>query len=149
MQWGMFHHPRTSTYHKGLVCLLGDAAHASLPNQAAGAGQGLEDALIMSRVLSICHVGMSTSSSVPEVKKKLQAAFKAYDQVRRPRAQRQVDTSIECGRLYNLQHPQHSDDLGKIVDDLNCRFEWLWDHDLEGDMTLAANLYEEHLKSHT
>lgn len=145
----MFHHPRTTTYFNGLVCLLGDAAHASLPNQAAGAGQGLEDALILSRILSRCHAGLSPYATSLEVADKLRAAFEGYDQVRRPRAQRQVDTSVECGRLYNLQHPQHGDDLGRIVDDLNCRFDWLWDHDLEGDVRWAERLYEELIKTGT
>lgn len=142
----MFHHPHTTTYHNGLVCLLGDAAHASLPNQAAGAGQGLEDALIMSRVLTKCRDTLSPCATTLDVNKKLQAAFEAYDEVRRPRAQRQVDTSVECGRLYNLQHPQHGEDLGKIADDLNCRFDWLWDHDLDGDVRWVENRYDELVK---
>jgi salicylate hydroxylase len=139
----MFHHPRTSTYFKGLVCLLGDAAHASLPNQAAGAGQGLEDALVLSRVLAQCHSSLSSSPKPREVMKKLRAAFEAYDEVRRPRAQHQVETAVECGRLYNLQHPCYDDDMEKIVDVLNHRFDWLWEHDLEGDVKLVENRYLE------
>lgn len=143
----MFHHPHTTTYHNGLVCLLGDAAHASLPNQAAGAGQGLEDASVMSRVLSRCHDSLSPCATSLDLKTKLQAAFEAYDEVRRPRAQRQVDTSVGCGLLYNLQHPQHGDDLGMIVDDLNRRFGWLWDHDLDGDVRWVERRYEELIKT--
>lgn len=52
IKWGLFHHRYTSTYYRDRVVLLGDSAHASLPFQAAGAGQGLEDALVLSNVLA-------------------------------------------------------------------------------------------------
>ncbi|KAL2811616.1 hypothetical protein BJX63DRAFT_274783 [Aspergillus granulosus] len=55
VKWPLFHHPDTPIYYLNRVCLLGDAAHASSPSQAAGAGQGLEDALILSRLLSLVH----------------------------------------------------------------------------------------------
>ncbi|KAF1920214.1 hypothetical protein BDU57DRAFT_6593 [Ampelomyces quisqualis] len=48
---GIFHHPITPTYYSSLICMLGDVAHAGGPHQGAGAGQCLEDALILSRVL--------------------------------------------------------------------------------------------------
>lgn len=139
----MFHHPRTSTYHKNLVCLLGDSAHASLPNQAAGAGQGLEDALIMSRVLKRAYTALAESATPSEVCRALQAAFETYDDIRRPRAQRQVDTSVECGLLYNLSHPEPGDDMQKTVDNLNRRFDWLWNHDLDEDAANAVRRFDE------
>ncbi|KAF8851546.1 hypothetical protein BDZ45DRAFT_695840 [Acephala macrosclerotiorum] len=75
MKWPMFHHPDTSTYVNGRVCLPGDSAHASSPSQVAGAGQGLEDVLILSKLL-----GLITNSS------KLDTVLKVYDAIRRPRA---------------------------------------------------------------
>jgi salicylate hydroxylase len=137
----MFHHPRTSTYHKNLVCLLGDSAHASLPNQAAGAGQGLEDALILSRVLERAYATLSESAAPAETSRALHAAFEAYDAVRRPRAQRQVDTSVECGLVFNLSHPGIGNDMQKTVDDLNWRFDWLWNHDLDRDVEDAVRRF--------
>jgi salicylate hydroxylase len=143
VQWGMFHHPRTSTYHKSLVCLLGDSAHASLPNQAAGAGQGLEDALIMARVLEKAYKSLAEPNAPPAASRALHAAFQAYDEIRRPRAQRQVDTSVECGLLYNLSQPEAGDDMQKTVDNLNQRFDWLWNHDLNEDAGKAVHRFEE------
>lgn len=139
----MFHHPRTSTYHKNLVCLLGDSAHASLPNQAAGAGQGLEDALIMSRVLERAYTTLTESVTPSETSRAIRAAFEAYDDIRRPRAQRQVDTSVECGLLYNLSHPDAGDDMQKTVDNMNRRFDWLWNHDLDEDAEIALSRFDE------
>lgn len=147
VQWGMFHHPRTSTYHKNLVCLLGDSAHASLPNQAAGAGQGLEDALILSRVLKRAYTTLNESANPPETSRAVHAAFEAYEEVRRPRAQRQIDTSVECGLLYSLSHPEVGDDMQKTVDNLNRRFDWLWNHNLDGDAENAVRRFDEIIQS--
>jgi salicylate hydroxylase len=143
----MFHHPRTSTYHKGLVCLLGDSAHASLPNQAAGAGQGLEDALILAQVLERAYTTLAKSAAPPSVSRALYAAFEAYDDIRRPRAQHQVDTSVECGLLYNLSHPEAGDNMQKTVDNLNRRFDWLWNHDLDKDAQKAVRQFDEIIQS--
>lgn len=132
MKWPLFHHPDTPTYYKGRVCLLGDSAHASSPSQAAGAGQGLEDALIFSKILSLVN---SPSQ--------LDAAFQVYDSIRRPRAQRVVQESKEVGVAYFLTHPDFGNDLQKITDDANRRLPLIWWHDLEGDLKTAESKFKE------
>ncbi|GKU10787.1 unnamed protein product, partial [Fusarium langsethiae] len=52
LKWGFFHHRHTASYVRDRVALVGDSAHASLPFQAAGAAQGLEDALVLSGLLA-------------------------------------------------------------------------------------------------
>ncbi|KAI1376412.1 mannitol 1-phosphate dehydrogenase [Hypoxylon crocopeplum] len=128
LRWPTWHHPQTSTYYKGRVCLLGDVAHASSPHQAAGAGQGLEDAAVLAHLLSL----VKTSDE-------LEAAFQAYDTIRRPRAQRVVVTSFEAGLLYTWQHPEIGDDMQKIVDNANERLHWIWKYDLKADIKEAEN----------
>lgn len=64
----------------------------------------------------------------------IEAAFAAYDEVRRPRAQKQVQTTKECGEVYNLLDPIAGEDFNKVVENLNGRFEWIWEHDLEDDV---------------
>lgn len=44
--------PPLETYVRGRVALLGDAAHGMLPHLGAGAGQGIEDALALVRLLT-------------------------------------------------------------------------------------------------
>ncbi|KAL4968160.1 uncharacterized protein BDV14DRAFT_197388 [Aspergillus stella-maris] len=134
VRWPLFHHPDTPTYYSGRVCLLGDAAHASSPSQAAGAGQGLEDALILSHILSLV-----------EKASQLEVAFQVYDLVRRPRAQAVVQQSHEVMQAYFLQHPAFGSDLRKLTDDANERLPLLWWHDLEADLSLA----EERFRSRT
>ncbi|GLA75182.1 hypothetical protein AtubIFM55763_006449 [Aspergillus tubingensis] len=126
LQWSLWHHPDTPTYYNGRICLLGDSAHGTTPHQAAGAGQCLEDSLIMSHVL-----GLAKNRS------EITHAFQVYDSIRRPRAQAVVTTSQEAGTLYTFTHPQLGTDLAEIVANLNQRFLWIWDHDLKADIELA------------
>jgi salicylate hydroxylase len=128
MKWPLFNHPDTPTYVNGRICLLGDSAHASSPSQAAGAGQGLEDALVLSRVL-----GLVKSAD------QLDAAFQVYDSIRRPRAQRVVQESLEVGEAYFLKHPNFGTDLQKITDDANKRLPLIWWHDLAADVKHAED----------
>lgn len=110
--------------------LLGDAAHASTPHQGSGAGQCLEDALVLSHLLA-----MATDIS------HLEAAFDVYDAICRPRGQKIVRTSNEAGHLYTLTHPECGEDITKVVANANQRFKWIWTHDLEADLKLAEQQF--------
>ncbi|RMZ69299.1 salicylate hydroxylase [Pyrenophora seminiperda CCB06] len=135
IQWGLFHHPHTSTYYRDRVVLMGDSAHASLPFQAAGAAQGVEDALVLSNLLAELMVTTPRSSEAQHI----HAALEAYDEVRRPRAQRQLEQSEEVMRIIFLRHEKLGSDMGGILRDLQRkeRWEWLWFHDVGGDVEIA------------
>lgn len=135
IKWGLFHHPVTSTYYRGRVVLLGDSAHASLPFQAAGAAQGLEDALVLSGVLAELS---KLSKNGFDVASQIEAGLGAYDSVRRPRAQKQLEQSAEVGRMIFFQHEEAGDDMGKVLPMLQQgRFDWLWFHDVKNDAEKA------------
>ncbi|KIH87504.1 hypothetical protein SPBR_05012 [Sporothrix brasiliensis 5110] len=126
LQWSLHHHMTTPSYCNDRVCLLGDAAHATTPHQAAGAGQCVEDALVLSHIL-----GQLTSAAG------LARAFAVYDGLRRPRAQKVVRTSQEAGELYSFNHAECGDDMDKIVANFRRRFLWIWEHDLHADLAAA------------
>ncbi len=50
-KWGLFTRPLTDNWGRGRVQLIGDAAHAMLPNIGQGACQAFEDAYILARWL--------------------------------------------------------------------------------------------------
>ncbi|KAK2480683.1 hypothetical protein H9L39_06322 [Fusarium oxysporum f. sp. albedinis] len=136
VKWGFFHHFRTASYYRDRVALVGDSAHASLPFQAAGAAQGLEDALVLSNVLA-------EVAKIPERGAELaafiQAGLSAYDSVRRPRAQKQLEQAAEVGRMIFFQHEEAGDDMDKILPRLQQgRFNWLWFHDMNDDAQEAV-----------
>ncbi|XDG07316.1 hypothetical protein ABKA04_006931 [Annulohypoxylon sp. FPYF3050] len=113
---------------EGRICLLGDVAHASSSHQAAGAGQGLEDAAVLSHLLTLVRT--------PE---DLETAFQVYDAIRRPRAQKVVSTSHEAGLIYTWQDPEIGDNMKAIKDNANQRLHWIWQHDLKADIQKAED----------
>lgn len=132
VKWGLFHHPHTSTYYRNCTVLLGDSAHASLPFQAAGAAQGLEDALVLSNVFERLARSSETGTSMVS---QIHAGLAAYDSVRRPRAQKQLEQAAEVARMIFFQHEEAGACMEKILPRLQQgRFDWLWFHDIEGDL---------------
>ncbi|PYH28248.1 putative salicylate hydroxylase [Aspergillus neoniger CBS 115656] len=121
-QWALFEHPHLSTYTKSRVAILGDAAHASTPHQGAGAGQAIEDAHVLAELLSDPRV-----NSVDDVVK----AFRAYDQVRRPRSQHVVTTSKENAYLLCLCLDGVGDNEVNLRETFQQRLRWLWDLDIQ------------------
>lgn len=72
------------TYVRGRVALLGDAAHAMSPDRGQGAGQSIEDAVVLAAALA----GEPT----------LDAALGRYDTERRPRTQATARGAATDGR---------------------------------------------------
>lgn len=132
--WALFDHLPAATYHrKGKICLLGDAAHASTPHHGAGAGMAVEDAFILSRLLtSIRSVG------------ELESAFAAYDAVRRPRSQRLVTSSRRTGEIYDLEDEVIGDKMEALREYLEHGWDWIWHEDLDRQLEKALD----QLKSH-
>lgn len=131
--WALFNHPPAKTYYgtAPLICLVGDAAHATTPHQGAGAGMCIEDVYILSHLLSKCHN-----------KTDIEKAFRAYDVVRRPRSQRLVKTSYEAGMLWELEGRGVGDDLESLERDATRRMDWIWYHDMTKDLDSARSIIE-------
>lgn len=74
------------------VALMGDACHAMTPFYAAGAGQALEDAFVLGRLLAHPLITLHNVS----------AALKVYQDVRLPFAQFVARESANMGRMLNF-----------------------------------------------
>lgn len=73
-----------------------------------------------------------------EMTLQIEAGLGAYDSVRRPRAQKQLEQSAEVSRMMFFHHEQAADDMRKILPMLQQgRFDWLWFHDVENDVEKA------------
>lgn len=136
-KWAIFDNALAPTYTKGRVALLGDAAHATTPWQGQGAGQALEDALVLKHLL--------TDPSTSPNAKQLPNVFYAYDQIRRPRTQRVVKTSREAGILFAMRMPGIETDTKKLSEELGRRMHWVWHRDLKAQNRAAAELFLESL----
>ncbi|KAI0800722.1 salicylate hydroxylase [Fomes fomentarius] len=122
-------HPPLESYARGRIALLGDAAHGMMPHLGAGAGQGLEDALLLARLLSN-----------PSVRKgAVEAVLQAYSQVRRPRAQTVWELSYRAGRVYE-HHGAHEPTPEGVKEDLQNINDPIWHHDLDDDLKAALQI---------
>lgn len=72
-------------WHRGNVLLIGDAAHATTPQLASGAGMAMEDGVVLGEVIA-------ASETLPE-------ALKAFMARRLARCSLVVEKSLELGRL--------------------------------------------------
>ncbi|KAG2124433.1 hypothetical protein DEU56DRAFT_595143 [Suillus clintonianus] len=86
------------------VVLMGDAAHAMMPHLGAGAGQAIEDAFVLGRLLA--HP-LTTLDNVP-------AALKVYQDVRLPFAQLAARESERIGYMYDFCSPGYYDGTDSV-----------------------------------
>ncbi|KAI1394474.1 FAD/NAD(P)-binding domain-containing protein [Hypoxylon trugodes] len=118
--YAIWEHKFTPTYANNQVCIVGDAAHTTSPWQSAGAGMAIEDAFILGHLLG-------DISSVQEVN----AAFRAFDALRRPRCQRVIDTGRKTGHLFCGQDEVAGLDARKLNESLGQTFAHVGSLNLE------------------
>jgi salicylate hydroxylase len=115
-KWGLFTRPITENWGRGRIQLIGDAAHAMLPNIGQGAGQGFEDAYILARWLQ--------AESDPVT------AFQRFRDVRIPRVHTVQRLALARARL---KHMRDSTAQKAILSPANQSMQntqdWLWGYD--------------------
>ncbi|PYI19484.1 salicylate hydroxylase [Aspergillus japonicus CBS 114.51] len=131
----LWEHPPARTYVAGPVCIMGDAAHATTPWQGSGAGMSIEDSLILSTLLGRAHTAAEART-----------ALQAYDQVRRPRTQRIVESSRATGLVLCGLGEETRLDLRSLRWSLLPRWDFIVDFDNEKHRDEAVELMERVLK---
>lgn len=87
-RWALFYRPPLTHWSRGRITLLGDAAHATVPHHGQGANQSIEDAIVLSDLLSASE--------------DWDAARVEYERRRRSRTRRVVDASLAVGEMLHL-----------------------------------------------
>jgi len=131
-KWAIFDtrdHP-APTYVRGRVCVAGDAAHAAAPHHGAGAGCGVEDALVLATLMEAAGDAAAGGSggSRSEI---LRAALVTYNDVRYERTQWLVDSSRVVGDLYEWRDPHCGSDPEKFGREIEWRSHEIWDYDVD------------------
>lgn len=98
----LFNLPFRPTWGKGRITLLGDAAHAMLPNLGQGACTAIEDAVVLAKCL--------------QGSEDVQAALRAFERARRRRVRWIHWNSAMTGRLQLLE--------SRVV--VGLRDAWIW-----------------------
>lgn len=126
-RWALHELPELPRYHRDRVLIVGDAAHAMVPHQGAGAGQALEDAYVLASLL--------TDQAC--TRQNVQQVLAAFEAVRHERICKVQRTSHEAGDLYEYSAPGIGDDEARLAAELESRLDWLWNHDLQDDVAKA------------
>ncbi|MGF1471192.1 MAG: FAD-dependent oxidoreductase [Rubrobacteraceae bacterium] len=82
-RWPGYDMPSLTTWHRGPVCLIGDAAHATLPSAGQGASMAIEDAIVLAKCLR----------DVPDVEQ----AFSTFEALRKDRVEKLVEEARRNG----------------------------------------------------
>ena len=115
------YHDATPTYCSGRLCIAGDAARTFSPARGAGAGQSMEDALMLCTVLG-CAKGAE----------EIEKAFKVYDRLRRPRRELVADESQAAGLLITGRDPHLGLDVEKLRKAVDGYNDFIYNYDLDG-----------------
>lgn len=120
-KWALLGREPRRGWAQGAICLVGDAAHPTLPFLAQGANMALEDAAVMGR----CLAGASSATD----------AFARFEAVRWQRTADIVNRSRDnASRFHN---PQLADDAVAVAyvdrewqpESVRRRYDWLFEYD--------------------
>jgi salicylate hydroxylase len=119
-KWGLLKREPLDHFAEGRVCVMGDAAHPTLPFLAQGANMALEDAMIIARCLDMFD-------EVPE-------ALQHYEQARLERTAAIVRGSSDNTKRFH--NPAHGDAAGAAAyierefqpEKIAERYDWLYEY---------------------
>ncbi len=119
-KWGLFTRPLTENWGRGRIQLIGDAAHAMLPNAGQGACQAFEDAYILARWL--------------DAERDPVAAFRNFRRIRIPRVHAIQRLSIASARF---KHMRDSAAQKAMIESgkrsASGHNDWVWGYDPVAD----------------
>lgn len=143
-KWAIFDmldHPAESYLSSGgCVCLAGDAAHATGPHLGAGAGFGIEDALVLAEVLAAAAATVATGSDQRSGGKEdvirtgvraVRAALAVYNSVRYDRTQWLIKHTRDAVDLFQWTN-ERGKDAKTFTEEISWRFHTIWDYDTDG-----------------
>jgi salicylate hydroxylase len=119
-KWGLFTRPLTENWGRGRIQLIGDAAHAMLPNAGQGACQAFEDAYILARWLDACRDPVE--------------AFANFRRVRIPRVQGVQRLSFSNARFKHMRDAAaQKESIASGKSSVHGSADWVWGYDPIGE----------------
>lgn len=149
-RWGIFDtfdHP-PSTYAKGRVCLVGDAAHAMGPHVGTGAGFALEDAAAVVHLLDkVNEIQGGGTYGKGDLAVCVRAALQAYSETRMPRTKWAVANARFAGRMFAWEDPEIGCDYERMQKELEWRLNAIGNYDVVAMLAEAEQHFSGKLKS--
>ncbi len=119
-KWGLFTRPLTQNWGRGRIQLIGDAAHAMLPNAGQGAGQAFEDSYILARWLEACRDPAE--------------AFVNFRRVRIPRVHGVQRLSISNARFKHMRDAAaQKESIAAGKSSVHGNADWVYGYDAVGE----------------
>ena len=119
-KWGLFTRPLTQNWGRGRIQLIGDAAHAMLPNAGQGACQAFEDAYILGRWL--------------EASRDPVEAFAGFRRVRIPRVHGVQRLSLSNARFKHMRDAAtQKESIAAGKGSVHGNSDWVWGYDPVGE----------------
>jgi salicylate hydroxylase len=119
-KWGLFTRPLTPNWGRGRIQLIGDAAHAMLPNAGQGACQAFEDAYILARWLEACRDPVE--------------AFTNFRRVRIPRVHGVQRLSFSNARFKHMRDSAaQKESIASGKGSVHGSSDWVWGYDPIGE----------------
>jgi salicylate hydroxylase len=115
-KWGLFTRPLTQNWGRGRIELIGDAAHAMLPNAGQGACQAFEDAYILARWLEACRDPVE--------------AFTNFRRIRIPRVHGVQRLSLSNARFKHMRDSAaQKESIAAGKGSVHGNSDWVWGYD--------------------
>lgn len=129
------------SYARGSVCVAGDAAHAVGPHLGAGAGFGIEDALILANLLQAAQKqgGARLSKSKHVL---VRNALLAYNNVRFERTQWLVKNTRDAVDLFQWRDPEIGKNPSRFGMEITWRFHHIWEYNVNSMVKEAISEFE-------
>ena len=120
-KWALLGREPLEHFSQGRVCVMGDAAHPTLPFLAQGANMALEDGIILARLLDTC-------SDIPE-------ALLRYENARLDRTARIVRGSADNTKRFHNPALGSAEGATAYIErefeptKVRARYDWLYEYD--------------------
>ncbi|THH19975.1 hypothetical protein EW146_g1292 [Bondarzewia mesenterica] len=138
------------------VVLVGDAAHAMLPHQGAGAGQAIEVRVRLPSSLPAVSIAKNTAMTKSNgqdayvlasllghpstTRETLVRTLKVYEMLRMAQAQRVQRGSRESGRMYEFDHAEYGERYAVLGPAIEGQWAWLTEGSAEEDVGRGVEL---------
>jgi 2-polyprenyl-6-methoxyphenol hydroxylase-like FAD-dependent oxidoreductase len=119
-KWGLFTRPLTQNWGRGRIQLVGDSAHAMLPNAGQGACQAFEDAYILARWLEACRDPAE--------------AFANFRRIRIPRVHGVQRLALSNARFKHMRDAAaQKESIAAGKGSVHGNSDWVWGYDPIGE----------------
>jgi len=126
-KWGLFTRPLTRNWGRGRIELIGDAAHAMLPNAGQGACQAFEDACILARWMDACPDPVE--------------AFENFRRIRIPRVHGVQRLSLSNAKFKHMRDAgAQKAHIAAGTGSVHGNSDWVWGYDPVADWDKAPDV---------